>query len=108
MKQEKHTDKDIAQVLKNAGRVDYNVKTIGSRWKRLRIALAAAKDRELDAGFADWHTVDVSAVRYSLTMRLLRPLGWKLAASSRRCRSNRLRNEAEDRRNALGGRWKEA
>ena len=63
MKQEKRTDREIAQALKNAGRVDYHIKTIGSRWKRLRIALAAAKDKELDAGYEDWHAIDVSTLK---------------------------------------------
>ena len=67
MKQEKRTDRDIAQALKNAGRVDYHVKTIGSRWKRLRIALAAAKDKELDAGYEDWHSIEVSILKRCLS-----------------------------------------
>ena len=63
MKQDRRTDRDIAQALKNAGRVDYNVKTIGSRWKRLRLALAEARDKELDAGYEDWHAIEVSILK---------------------------------------------
>ena len=65
MKQEGRTDRDIANTLKAAGRVNYNQKTIGSRWKRLRIALAARKDKELDAGFANWLVADVNRPSYS-------------------------------------------
>ena len=64
MKQDGRTDKEIADTLKAAGRVNYNQKTIGSRWKRLRIALAARKDKELDAGFANWLVADVCQCLY--------------------------------------------
>ncbi|MCJ1282577.1 hypothetical protein MMC26_001902 [Xylographa opegraphella] len=54
MKTEKRTDREIAQTLQDAGRVNYNYKTIGSRWKRLRTAMAKAKDRELNEQAAVW------------------------------------------------------
>ncbi|MCJ1396924.1 hypothetical protein MMC11_000116 [Xylographa trunciseda] len=54
MKTEKRTDREIAQTLQDAGRANYNYKTIGSRWKRLRIAIAKAKDQELNQQIAVW------------------------------------------------------
>ena len=60
MKRERRTDKEIAETLVEAGGTKYNYKTIGSRWKRLRVALAAARDRELDLGIVEWSAQDVS------------------------------------------------
>lgn len=54
-------DKEIAEHLTNLGRVKYNMKTIGSRWKRLRIALADALDEELDKKIARWSEDEASS-----------------------------------------------
>ena len=59
MKTEKRTDREIAQTLQDAGRVKYNYKTIGSRWKRLRMAMAKAKDQELNQQIAVWRVEEV-------------------------------------------------
>ena len=60
MKQEGSTDRQICNYLRESGRVDYSQKTIGTRWKRIRVALANAKDAELDRGVPCWTVKDVS------------------------------------------------
>ncbi|MCJ1476037.1 hypothetical protein MMC13_004702 [Lambiella insularis] len=62
MKKEKRTDREIAQTLADAGRVKYNYKTIGSRWKRLRTVLANKLDDELDRNEAHWGAADDEAL----------------------------------------------
>ena len=60
MKQERRTDKEIADALVEAGGTKYSYKTIGTRWRRLRTVLATARDRKLDQGIIEWSTDDVS------------------------------------------------
>ena len=60
MKQERRTDKEIAEALIASGGTKYNYKSIGSRWRRLRHVLAEARDRELDLGTIRWSMEDVS------------------------------------------------
>ena len=66
MKTEKRTDREIAQTLQDAGRVSYNYKTIGSRWKRLRTAMARAKDQELNQQINVWRVEEVYIMSKSL------------------------------------------
>ncbi|MCJ1392679.1 hypothetical protein MMC18_005550 [Xylographa bjoerkii] len=54
MKTDKRTDREIALALQDAGRVKYNYKTIGSRWKRLRLAIAKDQDQKLEQQTAVW------------------------------------------------------
>ena len=61
MKRSGNTDREISDFLRQTDRVNYHPKTIGTRWKRLRIALAKAKDEELDRGDAKWSESDVSS-----------------------------------------------
>lgn len=58
MKEAKYEEKDIAKRLADAGRVKYNPKTIGTRWARLRRALAQHQEELLEADLADWHEGD--------------------------------------------------
>ena len=64
-------DKEIAEYLTNLGRVKYNMKTIGSRWKRLRIVLADALDEELDKKIARWSEDEASSEQLNRTYHLL-------------------------------------
>lgn len=41
------------------GRTRYVPKSVGSRWLRLRKALAEAEDEKLDDELSDWHVGDV-------------------------------------------------
>ena len=60
MKEDGRNDREVAKYLAETGRVIYNHKTIASRYKRLTIALAAKKDKELEEGQGDWHEGEVS------------------------------------------------
>jgi hypothetical protein len=71
MKLQGRPDKEISDTLIKMGRVKYNMKTIGSRWKRLRIALAKALDEELDKKTAKWSTEEVCSVELSGDEHLL-------------------------------------
>jgi hypothetical protein len=59
MKESKYLEKDIAEYLKNRGRTNYNPKTIGTRWTRLKKVLADKNDSLLDEDLTDWHDGDV-------------------------------------------------
>lgn len=59
MKQDKRTDREIAQTLADAGRVKYSVKTISSRYKRLRMVVAKQRDDMLDRKEAHWSAAEV-------------------------------------------------
>ena len=71
MKRDGYTDRQIAEHLRDTGRINYNTKTIGTRWKRIRVALAKAKDEELDKGEATWTDRDVSASPYEINSILI-------------------------------------
>lgn len=60
MKAAKYQEAEIAQRLKDEGRTSYNPKTIGTRWARLKKALAVRQDEMLDQDLTDWHDGDVS------------------------------------------------
>ena len=60
MKNAKYLEKDIAKRLADEGRMNYNPKTIGTRWARLKKAMQAKQDELLDADLTDWHDGDVS------------------------------------------------
>ncbi|KAI9810919.1 MAG: hypothetical protein M1827_005778 [Pycnora praestabilis] len=55
MKQERFTDKQVAEHLKKERRVKFDSKTISSRYVRLKRVLAARTDELLDEGLTDWH-----------------------------------------------------
>ncbi|TKA61148.1 hypothetical protein B0A49_09161, partial [Cryomyces minteri] len=55
MKQNRCVDAEIAERLINEGRTRYDVKTIASRWQRLRRVLAERQDELLDDDLTDWH-----------------------------------------------------
>ena len=60
MKVDGFTDKQVADHIRDMpGGVDYNIKTIATRHKRLRVAAAKKKEEELDARMTDWHDGDV-------------------------------------------------
>lgn len=59
MKLQGRTDKEIAQALIDSGRVKYNMKTVGSRWKRIRIVLAKQRDADLEKKIAKWSEEEV-------------------------------------------------
>ncbi|KAI1616519.1 hypothetical protein EDD37DRAFT_645653 [Exophiala viscosa] len=58
MKEARYLEKDIAQALVDKGRINYNPKTIGTRWRRLKRALQKRQDDLLDADLTDWHDGD--------------------------------------------------
>ena len=62
MKEARFLEKDIAQALINQGRIAYNPKTIGTRWRRLKAALQKRQDDLLDADLTDWHEGDDEAL----------------------------------------------
>ena len=59
MKEARYREKDIADRLKEEGRISYNSKTIGTRWVRIRRVLQQRQDELMDAQLADWHNGDV-------------------------------------------------
>lgn len=61
MKNAKYLEKDIAHRLAEEGRINYNPKTIGTRWARIKKAMQKQQDDLLDAELTDWHDGDVSA-----------------------------------------------
>ena len=63
MKQARYQEKDIAQRLRDEGRINYNSKTIGTRWTRLCKALQKQQDELLDGEVTDWHDGDVRGHR---------------------------------------------
>lgn len=70
MKEARYLEKDIAQALIDQGRTAYNPKTIGTRWRRLKQALAKRHDALLDADLTDWHEGDVGFVVHSCSYDL--------------------------------------
>jgi hypothetical protein len=61
MKNAKYLEKDIAKRLADEGRMKYNAKTIGTRWARLKKAMAKRQDELLDQDLTDWHDGDVGS-----------------------------------------------
>ena len=59
MKQQNYSDRDIACHLISEGRINYDKKTIATRWARLRRVLAEREDELLDEGLTDWHEGEV-------------------------------------------------
>ena len=59
MKQARYQEREIAQRLRDEGRINYNSKTIGTRWTRICLALQKRQDEMLDAELTDWHEGDV-------------------------------------------------
>ncbi|KAF2236769.1 hypothetical protein EV356DRAFT_530675 [Viridothelium virens] len=55
MKQHNYSDRDVAYQLISEGRINYDKKTIATRWARLRRALADREDQLLDDELTDWH-----------------------------------------------------
>ncbi|KAI9699548.1 MAG: hypothetical protein M1820_007179 [Bogoriella megaspora] len=55
MKQQNWSDRDVAYHLIAQGRINYDRKTIATRWARLRKALAEREDQLLDDELTDWH-----------------------------------------------------
>ncbi|KAL9096624.1 MAG: hypothetical protein Q9165_001111 [Trypethelium subeluteriae] len=55
MKQHNYSDRDVAYQLISEGRINYDRKTIATRWARLRRALADREDQLLDDELTDWH-----------------------------------------------------
>lgn len=78
MKEAKWLEKDIAQRLANEGRMAYHPKTIGTRWTRIKKAMAKRQDELLDNDQSDWHEGDVSVLPlqgHSLLMVIGRSIG---------------------------------
>ncbi|KAF1987200.1 hypothetical protein K402DRAFT_462917 [Aulographum hederae CBS 113979] len=55
MKQDGYSDFNIAEKLAQEGRIRYDHKTISTRYNRIKIAIGARKDEQLDAELTDWH-----------------------------------------------------
>ena len=66
MKEAKYAEKDIAKHLADAGRMNYNPKSIGTRWARLRKALAQHQEELLEADLTDWHDGDDEVLRKAI------------------------------------------
>ncbi|KAK5464856.1 hypothetical protein LTS15_001419 [Exophiala xenobiotica] len=58
MKEARFLERDIAQALIDQGRIAYNPKTIGTRWRRIKAKLQKRQDDLLDADLTDWHDGD--------------------------------------------------
>ena len=73
MKQKNFSDRDVAQKLVSEGRINYDRKTIATRWARLRKALSEREDQLLDDELTDWHEGEVRKCIVLLTscLRLL-------------------------------------
>ncbi|KAK5117977.1 hypothetical protein LTR62_004021 [Meristemomyces frigidus] len=55
LKQQGYSDEFVRQKLIQENRIRYNAKTVGSRWLRIRKALAVAEEDRLDDELSDWH-----------------------------------------------------
>ncbi|EGP90786.1 unnamed protein product [Zymoseptoria tritici ST99CH_1E4] len=55
LKQQGYSDAQVADTLRQEGRVRYTDKTIGSRYLRLRKAVLEKEDEVLDDELSDWH-----------------------------------------------------
>jgi hypothetical protein len=64
MKQQRYTDVQIADYLAEQGRVQYNFKTINSRYKRILAAIERHEEERLDSGLTHWTDEDVSNAVY--------------------------------------------
>jgi len=62
MKEARFLERDIAQALIDQGRIAYNPKTIGTRWRRIKAKLQKRQDDLLDADLTDWHDGDVCSL----------------------------------------------
>ncbi|KAI9821401.1 MAG: hypothetical protein M1832_003408 [Thelocarpon impressellum] len=58
MKKDKFTDAEIADHLRDSGRVRYHHKTINSRYSRILKAIDAHEEKRLDLGETTWHADD--------------------------------------------------
>ena len=61
MKLDGQKDQEIAQFLRDSGRIDYHPKTIRSRFTRINMVKDEAMDRALEKGRSKWDAVNVSA-----------------------------------------------
>jgi len=66
MKQAKYLERDIAKYLADQGLIKYNIKTIGTRWARIKKKLAEHQDELLDADLTDWHDGDDDVLREAI------------------------------------------
>ena len=65
MKIDGFTDRQVADRIREMpGGIDYNIKTIATRHKRLQVAAAKKREEELDAQLTDWHDGDVCSQRH--------------------------------------------
>ncbi|KAF2165846.1 hypothetical protein M409DRAFT_24132 [Zasmidium cellare ATCC 36951] len=55
LKRQGFTDEQVSQKLKDEGRIQYEAKTVGSRWMRLKKLLMQQEDERLDDELSDWH-----------------------------------------------------
>ncbi|KAK4495794.1 hypothetical protein PRZ48_013062 [Zasmidium cellare] len=55
LKRQGKTDEQVSQQLKNEGRIQYEAKTVGNRWMRLKKLLIQQEDERLDDELSDWH-----------------------------------------------------
>lgn len=59
MKQQHYTDEQVANKLIEEGRMRYNAKSIGSRYLKMKKAIAAHDEERLDECLSDWHMGEV-------------------------------------------------
>lgn len=71
MKDEGQKDEVIRDRLIEEGRIRYNVKSISTRYARIRRAFHKAETENLDEDLTDWHQGDVSTHHLILNMAVL-------------------------------------
>ncbi|KAI9737151.1 MAG: hypothetical protein M1834_000744 [Cirrosporium novae-zelandiae] len=89
MKEAGRPEREIVERLKNEGRTSYNLKSIGTRYWRIKKALAAHQEEMLDQNKATWSHPDDLALLDAVTqadqeiqarIRKLQNERWKVAA----------------------------
>jgi hypothetical protein len=66
MKDAGYNNAKIAMKLRDEGRVSYDKKTVGSRYLRIKNAIADREEQRLDAELTDWHEGEVRYFVYAL------------------------------------------
>lgn len=69
LKLAKWTERDIHNKLVSESRIDYHIKTIGTRFSRMRKYIMADNDERLKQGTIAWLEAEVSLYRHPLGMR---------------------------------------
>jgi hypothetical protein len=59
MKNQGYSNEKVVERLQEQGRINYDKKTVGSRYLRLKNAIAEREEQRLDDELTDWHEGEV-------------------------------------------------